>query len=104
MYHAPFKEQESRKATHIFPAQLWDAESFLDNVHKGLPSLSNKPALIVWGLEDFAFQEPERKRFESIFTNHKTVLLEEAGHFIQEDAPEKIVNAIKKWYPTIKNE
>jgi haloalkane dehalogenase len=104
MYHAPFKEQESRKATHIFPAQLWDADAFLTNVHKDLPSLSKKPALIVWGLEDFAFQEPERQRFESIFTNHQTVLLENTGHFLQEDAPDKIVNAIKKWYPTIKNE
>ena len=49
----------------------------------------------------FAFQEPERERFESTFPNHKTVLLEDAGHFIQEDAPDEIVDAIKTWYPTI---
>ena len=100
MYHAPFKNRDNRKQTHIFPAQLWDAELFLSKVYKGLPSISDKPALIVWGLKDFAFQEPERQRFEKIFKNHKTILLKDAGHFIQEDAPHKISDAIKTWYPS----
>jgi len=102
MYHAPFKDSSNRKQTHIFPAELWDADKFLDKVHKGLKSIADKPALIVWGIEDFAFQEPERERFEKVFTNHKTILLKDAGHFIQEDAPHKISDAIKVWYPTLK--
>ena len=101
MYHAPFKDRANRKQTHIFPAELWDADVFLSSVYKGLPSLANKPALIVWGTEDFAFQEPERERFEMIFKNHTTLLLTESSHFIQEDAPHKISDAIKEWYPTI---
>ena len=52
-------------------------------------------------MKDFAFQEPERTRFESIFSNHKTVLLNNAGHFIQEDAPEEIATAIRNWYSGI---
>ena len=99
MYLAPFSDRETRTATHIFPAQLRDAEAFLQEVYAGLPGLSGRPALIVWGLEDFAFQEPERKRFESLFPNHQTVLLKEAAHFIQEDAPSEIVQAIRNWYP-----
>lgn len=102
MYNAPFKNVQMRKQTHIFPSQLWDAEEFLKNVYGGLKTLSDKPVLIVWGVEDFAFQEPEREKFESIFTNHKTILLEGSSHFIQEDSPHTITDAIKKWYPTIK--
>jgi len=104
MYDAPFKDRANRKQTHIFPAELWDADEFLKDVYEGLETIADKPALIVWGTEDFAFQEPERERFEEIFKKHKTILLEEAGHFIQEDAPHEISDAIKAWYPTIKDE
>jgi haloalkane dehalogenase len=51
-------------------------------------------------MEDFAFQEPERTRFEALFPRHKTILLKNAGHFIQEDAPEEIAKAIREWHPT----
>ncbi len=97
MYLAPFAMRESRSPTHVFPAQLRDAKPFLARVYAGLPALTNRPALLVWGLEDFAFQQPERSRFEKLFGAHKTVLLENAGHFIQEDAPEKIAKAILEW-------
>ncbi|MCB1877040.1 MAG: alpha/beta fold hydrolase [Chromatiales bacterium] len=99
MYLAPFTARASRGPTHIFPAQLRGAGAFLGEVWAGLPSLGDKPALIVWGLRDFAFQAPERTRFEGLFPKHQTVLLEQAGHFIQEDAPSAIAVAFRQWYP-----
>jgi len=47
-----------------------------------------------------AFREPERKRWEQIFPNHRTVILDGAGHYIQEDAPEEIVAAIRDGPPS----
>ena len=64
-----------------------------------LGKLSDRPALLVWPTKDIAFREPERKRWEQLFPNHRTVILEGAGHFIQEDAPDEIVNAIESWSP-----
>lgn len=98
MYTAPFGNRDNRKQTHIFPAQLRDANLFLGNIYEQIHTLSDRPALIVWGSHDFAFQEPERNRFESIFPNHKTIILEKAGHFIQEDSPEEIAEAIRNFY------
>ena len=98
MYLAPFNDRHKRSQTHIFPAQLRDANKFLTNISGNLHTLSDRPALIVWGLQDFAFQEPERSRFEAIFPDHKTVLLENSGHFIQEDAPNEISTAIRNWF------
>ena len=31
------------------------------------------------------------------FPHHRTVVLEGAGHYIQEDAPQEIVAAIREW-------
>ena len=98
MYLAPFRKRSDRAPTHIFPHQLRAARLFLADIYKRLPTISDKPALILWGRKDFAFQEPERLRFESLFENHKTILLPNAGHFIQEDAPDEIVQAILNWF------
>jgi haloalkane dehalogenase len=98
MYLAPFRRVGSRAPTHIFPRQLRHAAPFLRNVADNLPRLADKPALIVWGEKDFAFQAPERSRFEQLFPKGRTVLLPEAGHFIQEDAPTEIVTAFRRWF------
>lgn len=107
MYLLPFIDRNDRSPTHVFPYQLRAAHSFLAGIYQGLPALSNKPALILWGQKDFAFKAPERLRFEDIFANHKTILLPDAGHFIQEDAPDEIVRAVQQWFAeemnTIKN-
>jgi haloalkane dehalogenase len=97
MYLTPFRQPKDRLPTIIFPRQLREAKPFLSKVRDGLAKLSQKPALIVWGERDFAFQEPERSRFEDVFPKHTTVLLPNAGHFIQEDAPKQINQAIRKW-------
>lgn len=61
--------------------------------------MADKPALIVWGDKDPGFTEPHRRRWERTFPNHRTHILRGASHYIQEDAPEEIVAAIKAWWP-----
>jgi haloalkane dehalogenase len=63
------------------------------------PRLAHLPVLIVWGDCDQAFKEPQRRRWERTFPNHRTVILQGASHYIQEDAPEEILAAISKWWP-----
>ena len=53
----------------------------------------------MWGDRDLAFKQPQRRRWEQTFPNHQTVILRGASHYIQEDAPEEIVAAIKRWWP-----
>jgi len=79
----------------IAPRQLILASPFLREVEANLSRVSDRPALIVWGTKDFAFREAERTRFERIFRTHKTVLLDDASHFLQEDAGERISNLIR---------
>ncbi len=98
MYLGPFAQRASRAPTHISPAQLRGAAPFLADIYRDLPTLSDRPALLTWGMKDFAFQTPERERFETLFPKHETLLLENAAHFIQEDAPDEIVHAIRKWH------
>ena len=95
MYFAPWQNRERRIAAVIAPRQLIASSRYLWTVEENLPKLADRPALIVWGMKDFAFCDTERKRFERAFPWHKTVMLANASHFLQEDAGEQIVEEIK---------
>ncbi len=97
-YFQPFLHGDRTPVT-VFPRELIAASPFLRTVERGMERLKNNKALIVWGEQDFAFVERERRRFESLFPNHSTVLLPNASHFLQEDAPDEIAKAIRKVFP-----
>jgi haloalkane dehalogenase len=96
-YRGPFPTPESRRPVHVLPREILAARPLLAEIEHGLPQLSDRPALIVWPTKDVAFKAPERKRWEQVFPNHRTVMLEGAGHYIQEAAAEEIVGAIRSW-------
>jgi haloalkane dehalogenase len=96
-YRGPFRLRARRRPTHVFPREIVKSRDFLAGVEAGLARLAHLPALIVWGDRDIAFRAAERERFEASFPEHRTVILEGAGHYIQEDAPEEIVRAIGAW-------
>ena len=96
-YRGPFPDKQSRLPMWVLPREILGSREFLAEIERGLPSLSDRPALIVWPTKDVAFREPERRRWEQIFPGHKTVLIEGAGHYVPEDAPEEIVAAVRGW-------
>jgi len=91
--------RERRFATSLLPRQIVQGKRFLQEVADGLGALADKPALILWGDKDIAFRPKERARFEGIFRNHATVILEGAGHYVQEEMPEEICARIVEWWP-----
>ena len=100
MYKRPHPTPESRAPVHVMPREILAARDLLTEVEDGLGRVADKPALIVWGDKDQAFRESQRLRWERTFPNHRTEILRGASHYIQEDAPDEIVAAIKQWWPT----
>jgi haloalkane dehalogenase len=99
MYKRPHPTPESRLPVHVMPREILGAHRLLADVERGLDRLADKPALIVWGDKDPAFREPIRLRWERTFPNHRTEILHGASHYIQEDAPDEIVAAVRAWWP-----
>lgn len=96
-YRKPFPNARSRRPIHVFAHELAASRDFLVEVERNLHRLAEHPVLLVWGMLDVAFRAEERARFEKIFPGHELVLLDEANHFIQEDAPELIARGIDEW-------
>jgi haloalkane dehalogenase len=99
MYKMPHPTPDSRLPVHVMPREILAANDLLAEVERGLARVADKPALIVWGEKDPGFREAARLRWERTFPNHRTQILRGASHYIQEDAPEEIVTAIKDWWP-----
>jgi len=96
-YRGPFPTPESRRPVHVFPREILASRPFLAEIESKLAGLADRPALLVWGTKDVAFRAAERRRWEQVFPEHHTVLLDGAGHYIQEDAAQDIVAAIRDW-------
>ncbi len=96
MYLAPFKDHKNRRQTSISPRLLIKAADYLHEVEVGLDHIKDRPVLLTWGTEDFAFRDAERQHFERVFPNHETILLK-ASHFWQEDAADDASEAIIQW-------
>jgi haloalkane dehalogenase len=99
-YRGPFPTVDSRRPVHVFPREILASRPFLSEVERGLAPLQDRRALIVWPTKDVAFRERERRQWESIFPEHRTVILDGAGHYVQEDASAEIVDAIRSWSPS----
>jgi haloalkane dehalogenase len=97
-YRGPFPTRASRRPTHIFPGQALGAREYLASVRDDLPALASLPVLFVWGDRDQALDARQLHRFEAMLPNHRTVILRGASHFIQEDAPDEIVTALRVWW------
>ena len=96
-YRGPFPTPASRRPIAVLPREILGSRPFLAELERRLPELADRPALLVWPTRDVAFRERERRRWEEVFPDHRTVTLEGAGHYIQEDAPGEIVSAIRGW-------
>jgi haloalkane dehalogenase len=100
-YTRPMPTAREWERTLIFGQSITGAAPFLQRVKDGLPRLRRLPALIIWAENDGGFTAQDRELFEHFFPTHRTVLLPEAGHFLQEDAPEEIVRAVRAWWPDV---
>ncbi|OCB19166.1 haloalkane dehalogenase [Mycobacterium malmoense] len=95
-YRAVQPSPDARKGVAEMPRQILAAHPLLARLAREVPAkLGAKPALLVWGMKDFAFRPgPTLPRMRAAFPDHVLVELPTAKHFIQEDAPDRIAAAI----------
>ena len=88
---------EARRGVAKMPKQIIDATPLLERLSRDVPEkLGSKPALIVWGLRDRGFRPSMIPRMRQAFIDVVVVELKTAKHYIQEDAPTEISDAIAK--------
>ncbi|MFD6198879.1 alpha/beta fold hydrolase [Mycobacteriaceae bacterium NPDC060252] len=87
-----------REASAVFPREITSSRAFLADIEAGLVGIAPLPTLIIWGDGDFAFGDKDLRRWQETFTDHQTVIVNGAGHFVPSDAPEQFAAAIRHWH------
>ncbi len=90
---------QRRQHHQLFKALLSNPDYLMD-VERRLQLLRDFPILLTFGNDDAAYKAGWMQRFEHMFPNHRTFVVEGGDHFPQEDDPQGIVNAIINWWDT----
>ena len=96
-YLAPHPDAASRTGILVFPREIPSGpegrvSDFLDEVHSGLMVFKERPVMIAWAFKDPAFiKEVLTDLWLEDFPHARLLELPDAGHFLQEDAHERIV-------------
>jgi haloalkane dehalogenase len=105
-YEAPFPDERSKAGPRTFPPMIPltpDAPGAAEGQAVARAMLSDRrPALLLWADSDPALPlDPVGRQVQSLFpTADKVTVIEEAGHFLQEDQGEQIGALIADWLRT----
>lgn len=64
-------------------------------LEQGLPALAGLPTLLVWGMRDWCFTPAFLERFLAFFPAAEVCRLPTAGHYVMEDAPREVLEALE---------
>ena len=94
-YREALPTPKSRIGAAESPVQLTAATSWLARLERDVQDgLSNVPLLLTWGLHDLMFTRQFMERFRETFNAVRIQRLD-AKHYIQEDSPKEIAEAIE---------
>ncbi len=90
----------ARAAMAAFPGHIIRASDWLDSIWDERAKFVAKPALILWGLRDIAFREQELERWRAELSGARALTFEDCGHFLAEEAPERVLPALREFMGT----
>ncbi len=96
-YTDPFPTPESRMGTYIFPWALSHSDEWLDSIDARLKPLAGKPVELVMGMKDRGLASEEIiAGWQDRFPEATLDRVEDAGHFFQEDRPDRAAAAVQR--------
>ena len=95
-YLAPYDNFANRVANLRFVQDIPmspDSPSYyvIQHIEENLKLFREHPVQIIWGAHDFVFNDHFLKRWQEIFPQAEVNRMEDAGHYVVEDAHERIL-------------
>lgn len=101
-YLAPYGSWNDRVAVYRFVQDIplspaHPSYETLVEVERGLLQFQERPMLLVWGEKDWCFTPEFLEEFEQRFPAAEAMRIPDAGHYVFEDAHEKIVPRVREF-------
>jgi haloalkane dehalogenase len=99
-FAAPYDSWSNRAAVYRFVQDIplrSDHPSYktLMAVENGLAQFRNYPVCLIWGMKDWCFTPWFLEKFREFFPQAEMHKIEDAGHYVVQDAPEKVVEILR---------
>lgn len=69
----------------------------LQEIEAGLPTLADRPIQLIWGMRDWCFRPECLERFLTHWPRAEVHRLDDCGHYVVEDAHERIVPLVREF-------
>jgi len=97
-YLEPTREKSRRYHHHAILATILDSHEYLVDLEQRLQAVREMPLLLTFGDTDDAYKAGFMQRWQQMFPNQRSFIIEGGTHFPQEDDPQGIVKAIRSWW------
>ena len=104
---APYDSYANRLAVHEFVKDIPLTPSHVSyqtalEIDNGLvETVGDKPMQICWGLQDFVFDGQFLAEWQRRFPNATVEAYSDAGHYVLEDVPERVIRAMQQMLKTV---
>jgi cis-3-alkyl-4-acyloxetan-2-one decarboxylase len=100
---APYDSWQHREAVFRFVKDIplsprHPSHATLSDVEAGLAKFRNHPVCLIWGMKDWCFTPRFLDRFLDFFPQAEAHRLDDAGHYVVEDAYERIVPLMEQFF------
>jgi cis-3-alkyl-4-acyloxetan-2-one decarboxylase len=108
-YLAPYNSWANRRAVYGFVKDIPSgprapAWQLLADVERKLPTLADRPALLIWGLRDWCFRPDCLGRFQAAWPTAEVHRLADVGHWVVEDAPDEANSRVQNFLASSPNQ
>jgi len=101
-YLLPYNNKNNRIATLRFVQDIPMSEkvpsySIVEEIESKLQLFKDTPMLIQWGAKDWCFDSSFLEKWQTLFPGAECDVYEDAGHYVLEDAHERIIPRMRKF-------
>jgi haloalkane dehalogenase len=102
-YLAPYDSWANRVAVYRFVCDIplrpsHPSYQTLLDIENGLVQFRNHPVCYIWGMQDWCFSPKFLDRFREFLPQGEVHTLDDAGHYVVEDAHERIVPIMQSFF------
>jgi len=99
-YTSAFPDSNGRHATWVFARELKLSGEWFQSIFEKRKNLYAIPMQIIWGMKDELIKQHHLNTWRETMADHPNIRyleIEDSGHFIQEEAPERLNEALQEF-------
>lgn len=99
VFRAPYESRRRRRNEIAMLGSALESDAYLERVERSLQTtLANHPVLLLFGEGDEGRKAGFQERWEALYPDARSEVVEGANHFPMADAPHRVADTIDGWY------